>query len=149
MTHILRIDEMAKTPQLRIKDYVNANHPDVDMLNDTLAPFMYGGEWFYPLASRPARNNFNKVDRRITQDKWCESFSKSIGYNWDDFYDTARRFGYGTCDVFACRVNGELHYLIPLGGILGEFPFRMFSTGDFAYMESRLHEIFDNVENNA
>lgn len=148
MAHILRIDEMAKTHQLRIKDYMNANHPNVDMLNDTLTPFMYGDEWFYPLASRPARRDFNRVDKRIEYNKWCERFSKSIGYDWDVFYDIAKGFGYGTCDVFACRVNGELHYLIPTTNMFAEFPFRMFSSGDFDDMESRLNEIFDNAENN-
>ena len=148
MTHILRIDEMAKTPQLKIKDYMNANHPNADMLNDTLTPFMYGGVWFYPLASRPARRDFNRVDRMIEYSKWCDRFSKSIGYDWEEFYDTAKPLGYGACDVFACMVDGELHYLIPAGSMLAEFPFRIFSSGNFDNMESRLREIFDNAENN-
>jgi hypothetical protein len=172
----MRIDEMAKVKQFGVRSYMNANHPYEIDFNDTYKPFFYYGSeggieeklnirpikmsklpklvtqikkgaWFYPLASQPKSNGrFPKINGQIVTDDWVMDFSKSIFYDWDDFYNRAKVYGYGNCDVFACRVEDSIRYLIPMSTTFGLFPFRANFRGDFSYIEKRLNEIFDKVE---
>lgn len=168
---------MAKVKQFKVSDYMNANHPNVYDFNDTYKPFFYYGKesnvdeklnirpiepsnlpklvaqiqkgaWFYPLASRPSRKSYNLIDRQIDTDDWVLEFSKSISYDWQGFYDRASVYGYGKCDVFACRVDGVIRYLIPMTYSFAHFPIRanLIPRGDFSRFEKRLNEIFDSVE---
>ena len=138
---------MAKSvKQLGVMQYMNANHPNLMMFNDKFMPFQYKRVWFYPIASRPSTHKFNDIDRYIEFSDICLKFSKSIGYNLNDFYKEAENYGYGKCDVFACRVRNEIHYFIPTMSMLAEFPIKMFAKGDLFDMESRLNKIFDTAE---
>lgn len=151
---ILKIDEMVQNTQLGVKQYMNANHPSIDDFNEDLQPFEYGGYWFYPVASRPAIKRFIRIDGQIDYSDWCNNFSKRIFYDYDRFYNTAKKYGYGNCDVFGCEVQGKIHYFIPTGSMLAEFPIAYGVKGDAsAYMrfknelENKVKRILDNVKN--
>lgn len=149
MAHILRIDEIASLKQFGVRDYMNANNPNFIMFNNGMKPFLYGGVWFYPVASRPARKTFNAIDKLIEYDNWCKDFSNSLHYDWNDFYKEAKEQGYAKCDVFACRLDGKIHYFIPTGRMLAHFPmYNAFkhSSRDMKLLENELNNIFDSVE---
>lgn len=122
MAHIKRIDEMEDTSQICIDKYIDANYPNINDFNGELRPFKYNGYLFYPVGSRPTTNK--KIDDIIDYTDWCKDFSENIDYNWDDFYNTAKKRRYENCDVFACKVDGKIHYLIPTTYIFAEFPMK-------------------------
>ena len=110
-----------KKSQLGVRQYMNANNLNIADFNEDLQPFKYGGEWFYPVATSYTKLSLS-VDRKIEYSDWCKNFSEMLSYTWEDFYDEAKKYGYGNCDVFACCLNGDFHYLIPTTGMLAEFP---------------------------
>lgn len=152
MTHILRIDEMSKPKQLGVRRYMNSKKPVIYDFVDDLTPFKYGCVWLYPIASdhRFSKPGFDKIDKQIDYfDKFCTLISKKTGYTYEDFYNAAKEHGYGNCDVFACRDNGTIHYLIPTKTKFAEFPMnKTFKNDDYAMneLEKKLNAIFDKVE---
>ena len=110
-----------KKSQLGVRQYMNANNPNIDDFNEDLQPFRYGGEWFYPVAASYTKLS-HSIDRKIEYSDWCKNFSEMLSYTWEDFYDEAKKYGYGNCDVFACCLNGAFHYFIPVSVMLAEFP---------------------------
>lgn len=150
MTHILRIDEMYAAKQLGVKQYMNSKKPSMDSFVGDFTPFMYWGVLFYPVASQHRKTrDFDKVDNQISYTNWCKNFATQIGYSYDNFYDAAKEYGYGNCDVFACRVDNKIHYLIPTDSMLAEFPMNYASNYDHLFMEDlerKLNKIFDDNE---
>ena len=147
MTHIMRINEM-KSNQLGVKQYMNSKKPNIDSFVGDFTPFMYGGVLFYPVATQHRKNrDFDKVDNQISYTDWCKKFALKIGYNYDGFYDTAKEYGYGNCDVFACRIDNKIYYLIPTTYMFAEYPMKFASNYDESFMKElnkQLNAIFDN-----
>lgn len=155
MTHILRIDEMASAGQFGVRRYMNLRSPEINDFDDNLEPFEYNGVRFYPVASENRTKKTKvgdpyKIYRRYDFNDWCKDFSKSIGYDYNKFYDSAKKHGYGKCDVFACKVDGSIRYLIPAGVTFAEFPMLYASGDDETFMKSlddKLNAVFNKAEN--
>ena len=154
MIHIKRLDEMASQTQLGVRSYMYANRADLNMFNANYIPFYYRGYWFYPVAAKNSSKHFDYVDSYIDYGTKYSNFSKMIGYNYDDFYNEAKKYGYGKCDVFASRRDKEILYLIPTGSMLAGFPLMTFSKKGTGWgeewrkdMERKLNDIFDKCDN--
>lgn len=151
MTYILGINETARTKQVDIKQYMDSTSPNINHFVDDLDPFQYNDVWFYPVSSehKPEKTGISKVHGLIHSNDWCVDFSKSIGYDYDSFYSSAKKYGYGKCDVFACRVDGKIHYMIPISNKFAEFPM-LYASGDnetfIKLLDDKLNNIFNKVE---